>query len=101
MEGAALATAVSVIIYNMLKWFLLKYWYGFQPFTVRFVLGIGISLFTLLVVSYLPVNFESVLLRIIVKSAIICAIYGTFVIGLNVSQDLTNGFYKIKRKVGL
>ena len=33
MEGAALATAVSVIIYNMLKWFLLKYWYGFQPFT--------------------------------------------------------------------
>lgn len=101
IEGAALATAISVIIYNVLKWSLLKYWFGFQPFTPKFVLGVGISLFTLIVISYIPVNFESVLLRIIVKTSIICVIYAVFVVGLNVSEDITNGFYKIKRKVGL
>ena len=32
IEGAALATGISIVMYNLVKWYLLKKWFGLQPF---------------------------------------------------------------------
>lgn len=100
IEGAALATAISVILYNLLKWYLLKRWFGFQPFNFRFVLGIITGLTITFLIPFIPIQFEFVLMRIIVKSILISILYGVSILALNVSPDLTTAFKSMKSKIG-
>ena len=101
IEGAALATAISVIIYNLVKWYLLKKWFGFQPFTFKFVVALLIIGFCCVLIPLIPFPIEYILLKILLKSILIGLIYGGLVIGFNVSPNITNVFHVFKTKIGL
>ena len=94
IEGAALATAISIVIHNLVKWYLLKKWFGFQPFTYRFLLGVIISLFTLFITSLISFDFQMLIVRIMLKSIFILFLYSLMIISLRVSPDINKFIFK-------
>ena len=50
ITGAAMATAISMVLVNAFRWWMVKHWFGFQPFrrphlyTLVFCLGVWIAL---------------------------------------------------------
>ena len=94
IEGAALATAISIVIHNLVKWYLLKKWFGFQPFTYRFLLGVIISLITLFITSLISFDFEMLIVRIILKSIFILFSYSLMIISLRVSPEINKFVFK-------
>ena len=88
IEGAAIATAISIIIYNFVKWYLLKKWFRMQPFNYKFLLVITVCLFTLFITSQLSFDFEMIFARIILKSIFILTVFSGLILIFRISPDI-------------
>ena len=95
IEGAALATAISIIIYNLVKWYLLKKWFRLQPFNYKFLLAIAICLFTLFITSQLSFDFEMLFARIILKSIFILTVFSGLILFFRISPDINMLLYRL------
>ena len=95
IEGAALATAISIIIYNLVKWYLLKKWFSLQPFNYKFLLAIAVCLFTLFITSQLSFDFEMLFARIILKSIFILTVFSGFILFFRISPDINMLLYRL------
>ena len=58
ITGAALATCISVIIYNLLRYWYLKWKLSIQPFSKQTIMVLLILVVYLLIGTYLPVDFK-------------------------------------------
>lgn len=87
ITGAALATLVSIMVFNTAKFVYIYFRFGMQPFTKATVgvLLIGVGVFG--IVSLLP-NLNSAILNILYKSAIITALYVLPILHFQFSPDL-------------
>ncbi len=79
MEGAALATCLSSLIYNSVKYFYIWRVFNLQPFdkfTVMTIFLIGLCFF----INYFLPSFESPILNILIHSSIVTLVYlgGTY-----------------------
>ncbi|MFC3414135.1 lipopolysaccharide biosynthesis protein [Algoriphagus hitonicola] len=75
IEGAALASALVMLLFNLLKYFYLKLKLGFVPFDQSTLRILSIGVFSLIIVSNLPA-MENPLLDMGIKSILIVAVYG-------------------------
>jgi O-antigen/teichoic acid export membrane protein len=90
-NGAAVAMLISVIVYNLVKFFFIKYKMGLQPFGIQTIKVILLGAFTYSITLLLPVfegSFIKILINILIKSLTILIIFGVGVLVLNVSEDL-------------
>lgn len=88
IDGAAMATALSVLIFNLIRLVLIKVKMKMHPFSLNSFKTI-IVLFTIYyLLQYLP-KTSIVLLDIFWKSSITIIIYIPLVLWLNLSEDLT------------
>ncbi|MBT5614709.1 MAG: oligosaccharide flippase family protein [Flavobacteriales bacterium] len=88
IDGAAMATALSVLIFNLIRLVLIKVKMKMHPFSLNSLKTI-IVLFTIYyLLQYLP-KTSIVLLDIFWKSSITIIIYIPLVLWLNLSEDLT------------
>ena len=98
ITGAAIASLISTVAYNLLRVGFLYLKFRMQPFSYRFLIVLGALLLTLLAGNLLQ-GIE----QWIVRTAIIClailVIYMLPILGLKVSEDLNNSISKIHRKV--
>jgi O-antigen/teichoic acid export membrane protein len=100
-NGAALAMLISVIIYNLVKFFFIKQKMGLQPFGIQTVKIILLGLFTYGVTLLLPVfegSYTMILLNIFIKSITIFTLFGGGVLFFRVSTDLNNVINKLVKK---
>jgi O-antigen/teichoic acid export membrane protein len=74
INGAALATALSAFIFNMMKYFFIWKNFNLQPFTRETAYIIVVIIITYLLVSILPVS-ASPLIEITIRSVLVLAIY--------------------------
>lgn len=87
LEGAALATVSSLLLYNLFKFGYIWRFMGMQPFdrrTVRNVLLIG----GCLTIFFVPMGDGSPILRIVLRSALISAVYIGGAIALRIAPEL-------------
>ena len=98
IEGAALATGISIVMYNLVKWYLLKKWFGFQPFNHRFLLAIAVCFITLFITSQINFDFEMVLLRIALKSIFILVVFSLMIISMRVSPEINAFVHKLLKR---
>ncbi|MBC5992152.1 lipopolysaccharide biosynthesis protein [Pontibacter cellulosilyticus] len=94
IEGAAFASMLSYIIINLARLFFVQFVYKMQPFalnavTITVIAGVALG------ASYLLPYLGNVFLDILVRSALITAIYGGLMIGLNVYPDMNEWLKKI------
>ena len=87
ITGAALASAISILVFNVIKFVVVYYKLGLQPFTSRtlIVLALGGSVFAL--GQFLP-DLSSPIFSILYKSVVLTVLYVGLVVSLKVSEDL-------------
>lgn len=97
ITGAAIATATSLLLYNLIKGFYVWVKFRMQPFSSKILVLIGFSsivLFGSLQTGY----FENTYVDILVRSVIITLIYSFGVLSLNISKEVNNIWADIKTK---
>ena len=100
LEGAAIGSALALVVFNLSK-FLFLYWKeGIQPFSYQTIKVLAITILTLLAGLYVP-ELENAYVDIIYRSILVTVLFGFFIIWLKPSEDIDkiiNNFWaKIKR----
>ena len=89
ITGAGLANAISLFLFNLMRWIFLWNKFDFQPFNYKYLL---ILLFS--VIAYLPGYFlpeiKPYLVDIIIRSGIIFIIFSLLIYFSKVSDDINN-----------
>ena len=101
-NGAAVAMLISVIVYNLVKFFFIKHKMGLQPFGLHTVKVITLGLLTYGITLLIPVfegNIGMILLNIALKSGCIIVLFGGGVLYLGVSEDLNKTLGTLLRKL--
>lgn len=102
MNGAAFSSALSVLLYNVLKFLFLWTKFRLQPFSrktpVVLIIATGAYLVSLLVPAP-DAAFIPSLLNILLRSAIITLLFAGLIYALRVSEELNNLMQKLRPKV--
>lgn len=88
IEGAALASFIAIFLFNTIKMALVKVKFGFWPFSKGTIKILAILLLIGFLFSYLQFSFHPII-SIILKSAMISAMYLGILYRLNISEDIT------------
>ena len=96
-NGAAFAMLVSIVIYNIIKFFFIKSKLNIQPFSHHTLVVLIIGISTYLATLVLP-SFDSAFLNILVKSIAICLVFGLGIFYSKVSKDINNIVHSVKSR---
>lgn len=101
-NGAALAMLVSVVVYNLVKFFFIKHKLQLQPFSLNTVKTILLGVLTYGITLLIP-SFEGDIwmsfVNIAIKSICITIVFGGGVLFFRISEDLSRTVESLFRKV--
>lgn len=92
IEGAAIASFLAMLIFNLSKFTFVWIKFKIQPFSFNTFKFMGIIGLILLLNHFLPKQ-DNALFDIVLRSAVITAVFSLFTIGLNISEEV-NGLYR-------
>ena len=101
--GAAMATTISVLLFNFIRLILIKVKMNMHPFSLRTTYTVGILFLIYLFVGYLfdgvanNLCIINVVINIMCKSAIVCVLFIPIVVVLKLSEDISAIFYDLQR----
>lgn len=105
IEGAAIGTALALFLHNLAKAVFIWFKYRFHPLSLNHLTLIAIIAVTALIGSFLPdfqveaiQPFLAKILNIILKALVISLIYGTLILTLKPSADVSEALLKVKRR---
>ncbi len=98
--GAAMATFLSLTLYNLIKGVFIYAKFKIQPFSKQtlWVLGFGVLSFG---VAYLIPDTGYSIVNLFIKSTVIAAIYLTLTLRWRVSEDVNEMWQQVMQKFGL
>ncbi len=98
MEGAALASFIAIVIFNLVKLIFVKLKFGFLPFTAATFKVFAVLLLLGVLFQFLQFSFHPIL-NIILKSALIVAMYLGILFRFEISEDVSGVLSKwLKRR---
>ncbi|HEX5169188.1 MAG TPA: oligosaccharide flippase family protein [Cyclobacteriaceae bacterium] len=100
MMGAAYATTLALIIFNMIKWTFVYFILKMQPFGFAFVKVLAIITVTSLMNYFLP-KAPNVLIDIFYRSALITGVYGSLILISSCSEEINKTFTNALLWIGL
>ena len=102
LEGAAMATAFSLVLYNLAKYLFVKVQMGLSPFSLPYLFALLLLIPCFLIGLYLP-KINIIFIDIIVRSSIVVAVFVLLNRWLNASPEinalLNKFFMEIKKKI--
>jgi len=98
IEGAALATFISLTMFTVLKLVFVQQKFNIHPFTKKLFISIALIAVLTTIGYYLPKD-EGSILWIIAKSALVCGIYVLIALALRLSPDINTFWEKWKGKI--
>lgn len=93
--GAALATMISYLVFNVSKTIYVWHKFKLQPFTNKTLISLIIISSILLFIYYLPLSIEAPILEVIVKASIAAVLFAISVVIFNVSSDINALWNKV------
>jgi O-antigen/teichoic acid export membrane protein len=98
IEGAAMATAIAILIHNVVKTLVLYSFYKIQPFQRATLKLLAIALVTFFIVEFISFDgIQVVWLRILLRSLLTSLLFSLAVLGLSISEDVNALFKKYIR----
>ncbi|MBO0323358.1 oligosaccharide flippase family protein [Muricauda sp. CAU 1633] len=97
LEGAALASFVSIFIFNLTKLLFVKQKFGIQPFTKATFKVFGVLVLLAVLFDLLQFPFHPIL-NIVLKSALIVVMYVGILYRFDISEDVTGFLSKWLKK---
>jgi len=94
ITGAALASAISIFLFNTIRFFFLLNVYKIQPFSIN-TLKVFAIFFLTLIVSYLIAPMHSFVTDLILRSLMVICLFGGLVLLLKISEDVQRVFHSI------
>ncbi len=88
IEGAAIASAISILIHSIFKYLYILYKYKMQPFTAKHLIPILLSPFLFAAFYFMPDLFSNPFLNILIKSIVFSLVYIFLIYKLKVSVDI-------------
>lgn len=88
ITGAAIATLISYVLFNVMKYILLKVKFGFEPFTMNNLYHLLILIGCILL-NFLVPKFENIIIDIFIRSSIMSMIYIFACYLFNISELFT------------
>lgn len=98
MTGAALASAISVLSFNSMRFTFILKKFKIQPFTPNTIKVLVIGAATFILTAFLP-TFSSLYFDIILRSSLIFVVYSGLVLMFKASEDLNNILNKVINKI--
>ncbi|MCU0434857.1 MAG: polysaccharide biosynthesis C-terminal domain-containing protein [Bacteroidia bacterium] len=98
INGAAIATAVSIIIFNLMKFIYILYRYKMQPFNLNSIKLLLLSILSILGCELLPLESANIIISIIVKALVYLIIFGIGILYINPVSE-TNQLIKFLKKI--
>ncbi|MCB0661387.1 MAG: polysaccharide biosynthesis C-terminal domain-containing protein [Saprospiraceae bacterium] len=95
--GAAMATFISLTLFNIIKLIIIYVKFGFQPFSWKTLLLIGLGGLVYGIIWILPAYGHPVV-DIIIRSGLIVAVYPLLVYKLNISEDYNSLLFDLIEK---
>ena len=98
MTGAALASAISVFIFNSARFSFILAKMKIQPFTrntVKVLVICGITIF----INYILPEVHIIILDVIVRSLVIASVFGILIVLSKSSEDINNMLLKIVKAI--
>jgi len=92
ITGAAIASLISKLIVNFLRFLLLKQKFNLQPYNLKFIYVLiigGIAYYSVDFISQISVFW----IDLIVRSIIIIIVFGVFILSFRISGDINNTVY--------
>ncbi len=99
VNGAAIATLISLFIYYFMSFLMLKIKTGMQPYSLKTILLIVISVVLFLVTSIVDFGFHPIL-EILSMTVVISSIYIFLIYALRISEEMNQTIRNIIIKVG-
>ena len=99
MIGAAYASLISILLYNIIKFIFIKVKMKISPFSIDSFKIIIVGLIVFIIINYFIPSISNPLLDIVIKSIVTTSIYLGVLYKLNVSSkfnDLLNQYLKIR-----
>lgn len=87
ITGAAVATALNIAIYNLLRWIFLYYKYNMQPYNLNSAKLIAIGVTTGLLGHLIPVA-QNFIFDIIIRSSVVCGTFIFLLLKLEASPEI-------------
>ena len=96
--GAALATAISLLLFNLVSFLFLLVKFKMQPYTMKTFLTIIIGFSVFYLTGLLP-EIESPIFSIILQSFVVLCIYIPLIVVFKISEDINELVDKFSRKI--
>ena len=89
LNGAAIGSAIALILFNLAKYLFILFRMRIQPFSVQTLKTLAIGALVLALGIWLP-QLQDTYLDILYRSAIVSIIFGASIYMLNISEDINN-----------
>lgn len=89
--GAAIATALSKFIYNLIRFSFIYVRFKLQPYNFKFIYIILIAILAYYVSFFIP-QFNSFILDILIRSLVLLIIYISLILKFKISEELNSKF---------
>ena len=100
INGAAMATALSVLLFNLIRLILIKLKMNLQPFSLKTLFTILILIAIYGVSLYLPLS-GNLYLDIIWKTFFVVAIFIPLLLSLELSEDINKLVVDVRKRLGI
>lgn len=97
ISGAALASAISVFLFNIVRLLLIRYKMSMQPFSAKTFITVLILFGLYFLMQIIPISLSS-FWNIVVRSLIVLGIAVPLVLLLKLSEDINTIFSELRKK---
>lgn len=98
ITGAAVATFISKLLNNYMRFHFLKRKYGLQPYNLKYVGVAGIALSAYFAAFFIP-SLKNLYLDIILRSTVMAGVFSALILGFKISEDATAFYRNLMRRL--
>jgi O-antigen/teichoic acid export membrane protein len=100
INGAALATCISIVVYNILRVAFLYFHYKLQPLTFKFILGLLLFLIVLFGCIQIP-SIGPPLVSVFIKGLVLTIVYWSCIYIFKVNKEINSSINKVLNRFKL
>jgi O-antigen/teichoic acid export membrane protein len=98
ITGAAIATAISKLLYTLVRYTFLRIKYDMQPYNYKFLVLILIATVSYLAGYFIP-EIENYFLDIPIRSLVVLIVFSVLILAFRVSADVNSVYETMKTKL--
>jgi len=100
INGAAVATAISVFLFYTIKMIFVYVKMGMHPFNIKTLYTIILLFSTLFIVGYMPIT-SNIFIDIILRSLLVLILFVPLMLWLKLSEDINKIIVDVRKQFGL